>query len=266
MDEQELAKRRILELADRASTRGILTHTDFLPSWGPSLLKELADEGKADLAKGTVLESSYFFYGGSEENESQVLFFLPDYLSKEEEKAHQAEGEVIACLHIEAKKAAFAEILTHRDYLGALMSLGYERKEFGDILVEGADAYVFLFKDIAEEVMKNLLSVKHTYIKSVLLAPKDCPVVSHFEEKMINIASPRLDAVIGEVYGLSRQEAVHLIEGGQLFLEGEVYEKAPRLLTGGEKISLRGYGKFVYLGEEKLSKKGRLFAKVKLYQ
>ena len=39
----------------------------------------------------------------------------------------------------------FAEELSHRDYLGALMNLGIERHLIGDILIDGSYAYNFLY-------------------------------------------------------------------------------------------------------------------------
>ena len=122
-----------------------------------------------------IAGARYFFYGGGEESESKVLFFLPEYADLSEEEENERNGATIVALHIEGKKAAYAEELSHRDYLGALMNLGYEREQFGDILVEGKEAYVFLFKAIAEEVQKSLINVRHTTVKSTIVLPKDCP-------------------------------------------------------------------------------------------
>jgi RNA-binding protein YlmH len=265
MDEHELLKRRILELAERAVERGYPCHTAFIPLSEQSLLKELESEKRAILNQNKIGEASFFLYGGNEESESKVLFLFPEYADLESEKEKEAEGETILCLHIEGKKAEFAEEMTHRDYLGALMSLGYEREQFGDILVQGKEAYVFLFKAIAPEVQKSLLSVRHTYVKSTILSPKECPFHPQKEEKLINVASPRLDAVIGEVFSLSREEAQRSIEKGEVLVGTSVVENSAAFLKGGELIAMRGKGKFLFLREEKTSRKGRLFVKVAVY-
>lgn len=265
MDEHELLKRRILELAERSLERGYPTHTAFIPLSEQNVLKELEAEGRANLQDSRVASAHFFAYGGVAESESKVYFFLPDFLDKENELEMEKAGATILCLHIEGKKAAFAEELSHRDYLGSLMNLGYERDQFGDILVQEKEAYVYLFKNIAEDVVKSLIRIRQTSVKCSLLAPQDCPFSIQKEEKTINIASPRLDAVIAEVFALSRLEAQRLVESGAVRLGAKVVENNAVFLRGGELLSVRGKGKFLYEGEEKTSRKGRLFAKILLY-
>lgn len=264
MDEKLLLQRRILELAFQAERRGQKTHTPFLGEDERLFaLHALALEGK--LQGNKIGETSFFSFGGTLHSERQALFFVPSYLDFEEEKKKEEAGEGVACLHIEGKRAAFAEELAHRDYLGALMSLGYEREEFGDIFVEGKEAYVFLLAGIAEEVRKNLVSVRHTFVKTTLVPPQDCPFSPHLTAKKINVASPRLDCVLAELYSLSREDAQSLIASGAVSLNGLVEERNDRLLTGGERLAVRGYGKFLYEGGALLSHKGRLFVNVEVY-
>jgi RNA-binding protein YlmH len=266
MDENELIKRRIKELAERASRAGYATHTVFLSTAEQNLLHDLANERIVDPTQKRIGDVSFFLFGGYDEAERKVIFFIPFYQDAEEEIGKEKEGKTLACLHFKAKDSRYAEELTHRDYLGALMSLGYERSQFGDILVDKADAYVFLFKAIEEEVRKNLLQVKHTFLHSESIAPKDCPLKPQFDELLINIQSPRLDAVIAEVYHLSRLEGKELVEGKGVFLDGALCLEGSRLLKGGEILTVKGFGKCRYLGEEKTSRKGRLFAKVICYR
>lgn len=266
MDENELIKRRIKELAGRASRDGYSTHTVFLSLAEQGLLRDLAGERIVDRNENKIGDVSFFLFGGYEEAERKVIFFLPFYQGVEEELEKEKEGRTLICLHCRAKDSRYAEELTHRDYLGALMSLGYERDQFGDILVDKADAYVFLFQAIGEEVQKNLSQVKHTFLHSELIAPKDCPLRPHFEEILINVASPRLDAVLGEVYHLSRQQGKDLVEGKGVLIDGALCVEGSRLLKGGETLSVKGFGKCRYLGEEKISRKGRIFAKVNCYR
>lgn len=262
MEENELVKKRIKELAERASREGYATHTVFLSSMEQNLLQDLAAERIVNLAEKRIGDVSFFLFGGYDEADRKVVFFIPFYQDPGEEMGKEKEGRVLACLHFKAKDNRYAEELTHRDYLGALMSLGYERDQFGDILVDKADAYVFLFKTIEEDVRKNLLQVKHTYLRSEPIAPKDCPFKPQFDELLINIPSPRLDAVVAEIYHLSRLGGKELVEGKDVVLDGTLCVEGSRLLKGGETLTVKGYGKCRYLGEEKTSRKGRLFAKV----
>jgi RNA-binding protein YlmH len=266
MDEKLLLQRRILELAYQAEKRGQKTHTPFLGEDERLLaLHTLALEGKLDEKEEKIGETSFFSYGGPSSSERQALIFVPPYFDLQEEKEKEEQGDTLSCLHIEGKHAAYAEELAHRDVLGALMSLGYEREEFGDIFVEGKEAYVFLFSSIAEEVKKALVSVRHTFIKSTLLAPKDCPFAPKLVRKKINVASPRLDCVLAELYSLSREDAQALIASGAVSLSGVIVEQNDHQLVGGERIAVRGYGKFLYDGGATLSHKGRLFVNVEVY-
>lgn len=266
MDEKLLLQRRILELAYQAEKRGQKTHTPFLGEDERLLaIHSLALEDKLDEKAAKVGETSFFSFGGPATSERQALIFVPSYFDLQEEKEKEEEGDTLACLHIEGKHAAYAEELTHRDYLGALMSLGYEREEFGDIFVEGKEAYVFLFSSIAEEVRKNLVSVRHTFVKTTAVSPRECPFSPRLISKKINVASPRLDCVIAELYSLSREDAQALIASGAVSLNGLSEGRNDRLLNGGERLAVRGYGKFLYQGGAVLSHKGRLFVNVEIY-
>ena len=105
MDEHELLKRRILELASRAVERGYPTHTAFIPLSEQNILDELAHEGRADLLHHKLASATFFAYGGGEDAESKVYFFLPEFLDLETELASEKAGATIACLHIQGKKA-----------------------------------------------------------------------------------------------------------------------------------------------------------------
>ena len=58
----------------------------------------------------------------------------------------------IVCLCIRPVSPKFADSLTHRDFLGALINLGIDRSKLGDILIEENTAYVFVFSQIADYI------------------------------------------------------------------------------------------------------------------
>ncbi|MCH3910041.1 MAG: YlmH/Sll1252 family protein [Bacilli bacterium] len=264
MESGELLKRRIIELAYRASSKCLKTHTAFISSPN-EILHELSLSGSVDMNKETIGDSSYFIYGG-DEAERAVVFFLPSYMEVEEEKKKEEQGENIALLHIEGKNEKFMEKLTHRDYLGALMSLGYEREQFGDILVYDKGAYVYCLSPIAEEVAKSLLSVSHSYVKTSILAPKECPIKKETEEKKINVPSLRIDAVISECFSLSRADSKSLIENGSLFVNGINKTNTSYIIKDGDVVACKGFGKFIYEGETGVSRKSRIFIAIKVFK
>jgi RNA-binding protein YlmH len=266
IDPKELLKHRFLELAEKSVSEGYLTFSPFLTLEEQGYLEELAYEGKADVAHQKLGSASYLLFGGYPDSERKVLFTFPDYFPGTEMLSGIKEGHEISLLHIEGKKAEFALALTHRDYLGALMALGYKREMIGDIVVVGKEAYAYVFTSIASEIQKNLLSVGAMRVKVSVLAPQDIEVSPSFTERLINVASLRLDAIIGEVYHLDRNSSKEAILHQEVSVSGVFTDQASLLLKGNERITYKGHGKFQYLGEVGTSRKGRILAKVKIYR
>ena len=99
--------------------------------------------GNLTLCHGNCLE-------GTEGCERQMLRF------GSEETLGYEEAFPISCVVIRPSAPKFAEELTHRDFLGALMNLGIERDVLGDIIVRDAVGYVF-----CEDAMADLSGKKH---------------------------------------------------------------------------------------------------------
>ena len=55
-------------------------------------------------------------------------------------------------------KSNFSE-LKHKDYLGAILSLGIERNKIGDIVVKDDKAYVPIIEEISSYIINNLSSI-----------------------------------------------------------------------------------------------------------
>ena len=75
----------------------------------------------------------------------------------------------------------------------------------------------------------------------------------------------RLDNVIAMVFNLPRSRVAPYIEGERAFIDGRLETSASARLSGGEVVSVRGLGKFQYLGEQKETKKGRLYVRAEKY-
>ena len=59
------------------------------------------------------------------------------------------------------------ETLTHRDILGALMSLGIKRELFGDIVEKDKDFYLAVDRHIYEYLKDHLSMIKRSKVKFV---------------------------------------------------------------------------------------------------
>ena len=264
MDEQELLVARFRELADRAYIRGYVTHTDFLSLSEQNVVLDLLHKENILPEKG-IFHGAYFrFLGGHQESDRNILFFSPEPL--QDEGWLTLEEENIACLCLTPKSIKYADSLTHRDYLGTLMHLGYDRRNFGDILTDSTIGYVFLLRRVVEDVRENLVKVKHTPIEGEAIPPRSCPFVFRFEDRKIYLAHNRIDAVIKEAFDLSRRDSQEKISKEEVFVDGRLIKDNAFRLKKDMRVSVRGKGKFIYVGDEKKTKKDRIVTSIRVYR
>lgn len=67
------------------------------------------------------------------------------------------------------------------------------------------------------------------------------------------------------VYRLSRTKAQEMIAAENICIDGRIITDGSYSLKPEERISVRGYGKFIFIGLGNVTKKGRVYAHVKLY-
>ena len=159
----------------------------------------------------------------------------------------------------------FSDKVTHRDFLGSLMNLGIEREQLGDIYTDGTKGYVYVLNKMAPYICRELTRVKRTSINCFMVSPKACDFENKYEEVKGSVASERLDVILAFVYHLSRTVAQTLIEGDQVFISGRGISNTGYRLKLGERVSVKGYGKYIYEGIETTTKKGRFFITVKKF-
>lgn len=249
MNDTELLKKRFSELAKKSYDGGYYTFSDFLGLPEQAAFREV----ERDLA------GKHDTFGGSDGTERiMVRFGNPDELGYETPFP-------IVCIKAEPLSQKFADKLTHRDFLGALLNLGIERSTLGDIVIIDNVGYIFAKEDIAEFITRELSRVKRTDVSAEIIESLPEGELFRTERRGIQISSERLDAVIAKVYALSRDDAATLIKRRLVFIDGKQAESVSYNLKVAEKISVRGYGRFIYLGYETLSRKGRLNASVEVY-
>lgn len=224
-------KRRLEELEERAYNTGVAQTSRFL---------NIAEQGVAREAVSCVrLE------GGYEGAERRIAVF------------GETEELPIVCVKIAPVSAKFSDELAHRDFLGALMGLGIKREMLGDIVLIGGAGYLFCLEDIAPVIVDELHEVKRTTVRCELASlPDDAARIG--EEKSLVVSSERLDAVIAAVYRLPRSEAKECCEKGLVYVDSRLVVKAGAELNEGARVTLRGRGRFTFLGIERETKKGRL--------
>lgn len=137
------------------------------------------------------------------------------------------------------------EKLNHRDYLGAVLSLGIKREKIGDINVFEDGAEIFLHKDIASYIALNLNKIKHTGIKTELIGLSEARVkIQSFKEMKIIVTSMRLDSVIAALLNLSRAKAAELVKSGVVKVNHAAHEDVDFKVKEEDLFSIKGFGRF----------------------
>ena len=252
MKEEEFLLKRLKELSDSAWKKNIYTFTGFLNMAELSLFYKEAP---------SICASGHFYkvFGGMELCERCMIRF-----GSEESFGYDVPFP-IACIHIRPTLKKFSDALNHRDFLGALINLGIKRETLGDIVIRDNEAFVFCVEEMAEFIVDNLDRVKHTSVKCCVT--ENVPEISreNLKECNINVPSLRLDCIVGEVYRLSRASAQGIIREKKVFINGRLCENNSCNLKAGDVVSVRGYGRFRFKGENYISKKGRVNAGVEVF-
>lgn len=244
-------KNRLHELADKSFQQGIYTFTGFL---GLSEQEIFWREEPSLRYAGCTLN------GGFAEADRVMLRF-----GDVQEFGYELPFPIV-CIHIRPLQSKFADKLSHRDFLGALMNLGIDRTMIGDIKVGDKEAYLFCQEAIAPFICDNLEQVRHTHVKCELTQDYRELAKEEPEEVSIQVQSVRVDAVLAKVYNMSREKSLELFRTGKVYVNGRLCENNARLLKEAETVNARGYGKFKVVGQPQNTRKGKLAVTVQVYR
>jgi RNA-binding protein YlmH len=242
--ENTILRNRIRELAAVCWQRDIPTATNFLGLEEQTVFHSVRRELPPVRA---ILD------GGFDMAERKAVCFLPSY-------AEEGDRSLLPVCFLTAKPAdsRFAEELTHRDYLGALMNLGIERGTVGDLVMDGNVCHLVCLEKIAGYLIENYRRVRHTDIVCAR-EPENYTIRPHTKRVSGSVASKRVDAVIAMVFRLSRTKTVPLLQGGKVYIDGKETPDPSAVLREGQIVSVSGFGKFRYAGGGRETKKGRIF-------
>lgn len=241
--EEQLLRKRFIELSRIADIKGICTYTDFLNLNEISIFKSMNKE---------LSYINHGMYGGYEGAERNVLCFYGDDSVK-------AFSSYITCIQIKPINKKFSDDLTHRDFLGAIMNLGLERSKIGDILIKENEGYAFCLSSISSFIIDNLNKIKHTTIHCKRMNEETPEIRPSYKEIRGTVSSPRLDSIIALAFGASRSSMLNLIGSGNVYVDGRLVESNSYVLKEGETVSVRGYGKFIFKELQNQTKKGRYY-------
>ncbi len=236
-EEERMLLVRVLDKLERAEQRQTPGNSGFLSTREQALLKQIRPNCE--------------FYGGTENADRKIAYFLPDYLTFED---FFEEGP-ISCL-----RAGFYEenALSHRDILGALMGAGIRREAVGDICLREKDCDIFVLTELAPYLLDNLTSAgrQHLHLEKIPLS-QAVKKPQELKELRATVSTLRLDSVISAGFHLSRGTAAEAIKAGLVCLDSLVCQKPDRIVKEGSELSLRGKGKLRILSIDGLTRKGR---------
>lgn len=238
----------IKDLSRKSENRNCYVFSDFLSQDEISTIKTLKNE-----------LSPMSFNGGAKGTERQMLRF-----GSKEDLMYE-EDFPIACIEASPVNIKFSDTLTHRDFLGALMNLSIERNQIGDIVVKDNKAFIFVTEKISPFICENLHKVKHTNIKCDITNFNGNEVIYELKDETIISSSLRADCIISSVYNLSRKISSEMFRSEKVYINSVICANPSKILTPGDKVSLRGFGKFIFCEEYGRTKKDRIKIKIKIY-
>ncbi len=247
------AEKRILELAERSVREQRYIFSDFMGMSELAVYYALRDGRRAPELAGTQA------FGGIADAERCLIRF------GDKELLGYEEDYPIALIRVRPVRQKFADTLSHRDFLGSVLGLGLEREKTGDIFIRENEGYIFVLESIADYILANLEYVKHTKVKTDRC--RDIPegLVRKLEEMQLIVSSNRIDAIVAKLYRISREEALKLFHEERVYLNGRPLSRNAKGLTEGDVISVRGYGRFTFLGEGGNTKKEHLYVHLGVY-
>lgn len=194
-------------------------------------------------------------FGGWEDAERKILGVFPEW--------EDTDDFPISVLKITSN---FSKTLTHRDYLGTLMAQGIDRNKTGDIIIDENTAYVFVCEDIASYLADNIHKIGNQGISIEVCGIADVTIPEKKRERIGAIAaSTRLDAVTAAICNLSRSASAKLISSALVKVNYKECLLSSYNVKENDLISVRGYGRFVFLSADGETRKGRLHITAEKY-
>ncbi|MFZ4450219.1 YlmH family RNA-binding protein [Salibacterium aidingense] len=176
------------------------------------------------------------FWGGNEYCERKRAVLYPFY-------EEITRNDFDLCLFQAAYPEKFIT-LSHPDVLGALTGLGLKRGKYGDIIkgdgffqfVTAGDTALFIEMNL-NQIGKASIATEPISFDKMLKEKED------WEEIHTTVSSFRLDAMMAEMYKLSRGKTLPYIEKGRVKVNWRTVDKPSFVLQTGDYVSVRGQGR-----------------------
>ncbi len=236
-EEERMLLVRVCDKIDRGYEREMPVSTAFLTPREQALVKQILPH--------------VCFWGGTEETDRRVAYYLPEYITRED----YFRGDVISCI-----RGSFYEAgaLSHRDVLGALMGAGIRRDAIGDIIIREKTCEFFLLWELTQYLLDNLTSAGRQHLQLEQIDPESVEKPPQaMKELRFTVSSLRLDSVLSGAFHLSRGKTAEAIQAGRVSLNSLICTKPDKQVSLRDELSLRGSGKLRILELHGQTKKDR---------
>lgn len=197
----------------------------------------------------------YMLWGGYDDAERKILGFFPDYMEP-----------TPSLFPIASLRLSASEKPEHRVVLGSLMGLGIERNLLGDIAMEEHNAVIFSYDSISDYLCLNLTRAGRSHVTLTQVPVDELSILPKAWKPVCGtVASLRLDCVLGLLTGASRSTAEQMIHHEHVSVNHVVCTKSSCLLSQGDVLSVRRFGRAEVLEILGETKKGRMRIVLKKY-
>lgn len=195
-------------------------------------------------------------WGGFPEAERRMLGVFPPYDEPDTD-----------AFPLDAVTASFreADSVDHRSVLGTLMAQGIERGCVGDILIESGRCVFFCRQTVTRALLADVSKIGGVGVRLTQGYEEPLPAAHSFKEISVTVASARLDCLVAALAGVGRGGAEELITAGEVLINSVICKKVSQTVGEGDKLTVRGTGKFIIDDLGKVTRKGRLILSARKY-
>ncbi len=238
--------RKALSTLEKAFYKKIETQSFFLDPFEQKTLAEIAKNNSIDIC----------FLGGNPDAERKIFvanyYYEPLY-----------EPNYISVLEFEASN------IHHPDVLGALLSLGIDRNDIGDISILDNKVEFVISTEQASFVEFNITKIKNDSVNIKVKKDSKLDLIKpKYEDYTGFVSSLRIDNLISLFLSTSRTKAKEIVKDRLVKVDFQIIEDPSYQVDEGCLISVRRFGRFVFDRIDGYSKKGNYhikYRKVKWY-
>ncbi len=239
-DDDRLLLRHIVDMALTARDKYQNKFTFFLDDRQQELCRQVLASEKFD---------SFSLWGGYENAERKILGLFPNL-------------DAIETSSFPVKPICFtyrkADKLSHRDFLGALMSLQIERSCIGDIIVGEGCTNVLVTDKVSDRILCEISKIGRVGVRSCCGFNEDIKPKLDFSEISGTVASLRADCVLSMALRVSREKAAAMIKQSGISINHMICYKTDSVLKQSDTFSVKGHGKYLLRSINGVSKKDRI--------